>query len=1340
MGKYSFLIRFLLLLLAFQIRNSIAQPGAPDPDFIPNQLADIQDFTSIKILEVLPDGKLLIFHNNGLAILNRQQKKIWSTSQVNQKGDFQVAKRLNDGRILASGYIYQPGIGYKGGVFRFLQDGSLDTSFQNAVSYETSYLYLSPAFSQLLVQNDGKILVLSSPIRLMGIDEPKSIFRLLPDGQLDNSFQTNRLDNGSSTEYSVKMGLLEDGKILIGNNRRLFNGTPVPSLIRLLSNGQLDTDFENLNWTDPILRMEPWKDGGFMVVASGSNSKISFTGLKSDGTIDLSFSSFTVTRFYVSGRRLENHPIFRVYPNGHLLVYGKRENEGTFLFHKYGLNGNWSGSMFSGQVVPELTYNQDFQIVDEDKILFVTGVNSIQKKARNGLALFNNQSQLLEEYCSLINGLYYLTCTKVGPDNKILAGGGFTQAYGKERFGIARLHPDGNLDSTFIPDLGENGRFVAKMAIQNDGKILVLWALPNTTPFGNSYLFSFQRLNPNGKVDSTFLHGGTPFGFTIRSFFLQPDGKIVLADFQNGNSRITRILNNGNPDPEYSNFIDPNWVLGDMVNFDPLPFGKIMVTSWQNGIEGPNFKTGIFRLFANGKVDSSFVDQASSTEISKIHGSVPMEDGKILLFGNFKRFAQKPRNGIVVLRPDGTVDEQIFDLSILSEFIGNQSFLSCLRAIRQNDGKWIFLLDFSSSVLIVKYNADGTFDPAFVPFVPKSNLPYIPSFTDVMVFQFNQEKLIAGFYGYLSENQANNTLVRLLLGEQEVPGKIQVGGQVWRGENMDCQTQGKVGQQEQFLLAQPGSIYSSSKESGTYQFQLQPGISEITQIQSSFLPGGGQISQVCPAENKGQTLAVSQSSDSLRVPDFVNQLSDCPQLQIWVQSGPKKPCQLGQTVVQVSNYGNRSYDGDAIAYLKLPLGVSILSSEFPLQFSSLDSSYQFQIGSVPAFSRKLFLFKDSMDCIFKDLTSPAFSKSWFGQNSFCKKSGKDWNGADIRVSSRCLGSDIRYVIRNEGLDMSQPLNYQIFADTVLAWEQSFRLNGSDSLRLRLPKPKTGVTYRLEIPQPEGHPLVGFAFTESNCQPAKNPKSQFSIHNANPVSAIQTIKTDSLPPIFLEASPKGIGNMGLTLQYRPIDYTLHFQNRSPDTVRHAIVRIYRDEDLDLGSFQAGPSSHTFQISLAGKGKAYLDFTFKDVIPPQNSTSNASGFVSFRIWPQKNLQPGTRLIVQSDLFLDKKPSLRSEAILNTIWKPELRKGLIDTVIVEKIPEGDFVLYPNPSPGKSIIETRKAVDFQLFNVNGQILEAGHFEAGDHSFTLSHLPGGMYFLRIRSEGNSNVVKVIRE
>jgi uncharacterized delta-60 repeat protein len=87
-----------------------------------------------------------------------------------------------DGKILAFGSIY-PGDPFL--LVRFNPDGSLDQSFGESGAVITDFPGYSNSPSQVLLQPDGKIVVVGTSF---GEDSTASLVRYTPEGSLDTSF------------------------------------------------------------------------------------------------------------------------------------------------------------------------------------------------------------------------------------------------------------------------------------------------------------------------------------------------------------------------------------------------------------------------------------------------------------------------------------------------------------------------------------------------------------------------------------------------------------------------------------------------------------------------------------------------------------------------------------------------------------------------------------------------------------------------------------------------------------------------------------------------------------------------------------------------------------------------------------------------------------------------------------------------------------------------------------------------------------------------------------------------------------------------------------------------
>jgi uncharacterized delta-60 repeat protein/uncharacterized repeat protein (TIGR01451 family) len=265
-----------------------------------------------------------------------------------------------------------------------------------------------------------------------------------------------------------------------------------------------------------------------------------------------------------------------------------------------------------------------------------------------GAASVRGQSAL-DGFNPTFNGL--IRAIVVQPDGKILVGGDFTASSTSgpppiPRTYIARLNPDGSLDTAFNPT--PNG-IVYSIALQADGKILVGGEF-----FGPNGM-SGQPRNHIARLDSTT---GAPDSFdpnassTVYSIAVQGDGKILAG------GRFTTI---GGQTRNYIARLDPTSGLADSFDPNATSFIRAMVVQADGKIltagdfNGPNSIGGQPRNFlarldgATGAADS-FNPSANST----VFAIALLPDGKILAGGGFfgpNSIGGKTRNYIARLDP-----------------------------------------------------------------------------------------------------------------------------------------------------------------------------------------------------------------------------------------------------------------------------------------------------------------------------------------------------------------------------------------------------------------------------------------------------------------------------------------------------------------------------------------------------------------------------------------------------------------------------------------------------------------------------------------------------------------
>lgn len=240
------------------------------------------------------------------------------------------------------------------------------------------------------------------------------------------------------------------------------------------------------------------------------------------------------------------------------------------------------------------------------------------------------------------------------PDDKILLAGNFgihqnplDPYYNTQN--MARLHPDGTIDSSFSFNTGIGYEVILDIFINQAGEIIV---------GGYNY---FRRVGPNGVEDLSFdpMNSWGYYGEIIESIDQFDDGKyLVGGDFSYAptNKYLKRCMING--------VADTSWHTGTGFNNKVkkviiLPNQKIMVMgdfTLFNGVTA----NGVCRLNNDGTLDTTFNCGTGSyfsyNPNLKLNRMLMQEDGKIIVAGAVNSFNGVNKWSVVRLLPDGSVD------------------------------------------------------------------------------------------------------------------------------------------------------------------------------------------------------------------------------------------------------------------------------------------------------------------------------------------------------------------------------------------------------------------------------------------------------------------------------------------------------------------------------------------------------------------------------------------------------------------------------------------------------------------------------------------------------------
>jgi len=306
-------------------------------------------------------------------------------------------------------------------------------------------------------------------------------------------------------------------------------------------------------------------------------------------------------------------------------------------------------------------------------------------------------------------------------------------------FALVRYNSDGSLDNSFgfsgkvttaVGSGHDNGYSVA---IQSDGRIIVVGNLCNDCAFDIAYDFALVRYNINGSLDNSFGSGGkviTDFGSDVESgtsIAIQADGKVVVAGGTyvgfNYDFAVARYNSDGSLDNTFDSDGKVTTDFGSGGNYAGAVAiqsdGKIVVAGFSNNGSDNNF--ALARYNSNGSLDSTFgfsgkvtTDFGSSNDYGR---SVTLQgDGKIVVAGSSYNGSS---NDFALARynNDGSLDSTFGSSGKIITAIGSSSDVGRTVAIQSDDkivvagasNNGLYNDDFA----LVRYNGDGTLDSSF---------------------------------------------------------------------------------------------------------------------------------------------------------------------------------------------------------------------------------------------------------------------------------------------------------------------------------------------------------------------------------------------------------------------------------------------------------------------------------------------------------------------------------------------------------------------------------------------------------------------------------------------------
>ncbi len=376
-------------------------------------------------------------------------------------GITKIGNTFNLGGLLNQDTIIQTDI------HNFSLSGTIGGSFIVGSGFDSQVNVIKP-------QSDGKILVGGFFTTFNGIDCPDKLVRLNIDGSLDTTFNSGGSGIGGISGFGNVncIDIQTNGKILVGGNFTNYNGVDYPNLVRLNSDGSLDTTFNIWSGVDNVVHSISIQTNGKILV--GGDFTNGLVRLNSDGTLDNTFnnggsgfdSRATSISLQSDGKILVGGS-FTTYNNITCPIALARLNSDGTLDNTF--NNGGSGFDIGGGEIHNIVIQMDAKILVGG---YFTTYNNITCPI--ALVRLNSDGTLDTTFnnggAGFDDRAYYISLQS---DGKILVGGQFATYNNINAKLFIRLNSDGTLDDTFNLGSGLTGDLVYSIYYQNDDTILV---------------------------------------------------------------------------------------------------------------------------------------------------------------------------------------------------------------------------------------------------------------------------------------------------------------------------------------------------------------------------------------------------------------------------------------------------------------------------------------------------------------------------------------------------------------------------------------------------------------------------------------------------------------------------------------------------------------------------------------------------------------------------------------------------------------------------------------------------------------------------------------------------
>jgi Secretion system C-terminal sorting domain len=198
----------------------------------------------------------------------------------------------------------------------------------------------------------------------------------------------------------------------------------------------------------------------------------------------------------------------------------------------------------------------------------------------------------------------------------------------------------------------------------------------------------------------------------------------------------------------------------------------------------------------------------------------------------------------------------------------------------------------------------------------------------------------------------------------------------------------------------------------------------------------------------------------------------------------------------------------------------------------------------------------------------------------------------------------------------------------------------------------------------------------------------------------------------------------------LHYTIRFQNVGTSNAINIKVLNDLDPKLDWSTFQLISTSHNCRIK---NKNAHNEFLFENINLPGTANEPLShGYITYKVKPISTIAVGNVIPNIANIYFDFNAPIVTNTASTTV---------VSNLANTNFAFNDFRLFPNPVKNTLTISNASTInEVEITSVLGQSMLTKKVNDLQTEINLSELSSGIYFVKVKAEGEEKTVRIVKE